>query len=293
MAQAAIRRSTQKPGRYGRKTKRILTDVLMYTVLIGISAFMMMPFLWMLSTSFKPESEVFTTTPTLFSPNSSLFAYRHLIFEQHILRNVWNSFLVAVLATLLSLLFCSLGGYGFAKYKFKGRGVLFGLLLGTLVIPPAVGMVPQYIIFLKLGWIDSYWGLIIPGAANAFGIFFMRQYISSINNELLDAGRVDGATEIGLYWRIVLPIIKPGLISLGLIFFMASWNSYLWPLVLLKSPENFTLPLMIRMQVHGLTGMTAFPYQMAASVISIVPLLIIFIVFQRRFVEGITSGAIK
>lgn len=293
MAQAAIRKSNQPSTFNSRKIKQIATDVVLYSILIGVSAFMMLPFLWMLSTSFKPESEVFTTTPTLFSPNSSLFAYKHLIFEQHILRNVWNSFVVATAATLLSLLFCSLGGFGFAKYRFKGRGLLFGLLLGTLVIPPAVGLVPQYIIFLKMGWVDSYWGLIVPGAANAFGIFFMRQYISTINNELLDAGRVDGATEFTLYWRIVLPIIKPGLVSLGLIFFMASWNSYLWPLVLLKSPENFTLPLMIRMQVHGLTGMTAFPYQMAASVISIVPLLIIFIVFQRRFVEGITSGAIK
>lgn len=275
------------------KLRGLANDVILHGILIVVSLFMILPFVWMVSTSFKPENEVYTTKPTLISPNSSFYAYEQLIVKQNILNNLKNSVVVSTLYTLAALFFCSLGGYGFAKYKFKGKNLLFTLLLGTLVIPPAVGMVPQYVIFLKLGWIDNYWGLIVPGAANAFGIFFMRQYISTIHNELIDAARIDGANEFQIYLRIILPIIAPGLTSLGLIFFMASWNSYLWPLVLLKSPENFTLPLMIRMQIHGLTGQTSFPYQMAASVISILPLLIIFLIFQRRFLEGITAGAVK
>lgn len=275
------------------KFKNTVSVLAMYAFLIIVSSCMILPFLWMLSTSFKPENEVYTTRPTLFSPNSTILAYEHLIVKQNILNALKNSLGVSTLYTVLALFFCSLGGYGFAKYNFKGKEFLFTLLLGTLVIPPAVGMVPQYVVFLKLGWVDKYWGLIVPGAANAFGVFFMRQYISSINDELLSAARVDGASEFQIYRQIILPIIRPGLTSLGLIFFMSSWNSYLWPLVLLKSPEKFTLPLMIRMQVHGLTGLTSYPYQMAASVISIAPLLIIFLIFQRRFIEGITAGAVK
>jgi ABC-type glycerol-3-phosphate transport system permease component len=135
--------------------------------------------------------------------------------------------------------------------------------------------------------------LIIPGAANAFGIFFMRQYITTISDELLDAARIDGASEFGIFGRVILPIIAPGLTSLGLIFFMGSWNNFMWPLVILKSPSNFTLPIAIRSIVGGLIGRPVFNLQMAASVISIIPLLIVFLVFQRRFVEGITAGAIK
>jgi ABC-type glycerol-3-phosphate transport system permease component len=153
-------------------------------------------------------------------------------------------------------------------------------------------MVPVFVIMRQLGWVDTFWSLIVPGAANAFGIFFMRQYITSISDELLDAARIDGAGEFGIYWRIVVPIITPGLTSLGLIFFMASWNNYLGPLIFLKSPDKFTLPLAI-FSFGGAVGLTNFNAQMAMSVISIIPLLVIFLVFQRRFVEGIQAGAIK
>jgi ABC-type glycerol-3-phosphate transport system permease component len=143
-----------------------------------------------------------------------------------------------------------------------------------------------------LSMIDTFWALILPGAANAFGIFFMRQYISSISDELLDAARIDGASEFGLYRRIIVPIIMPGLISLGIIFFMGSWNDYFGPLVFLKSPSKFTLPLAIA-SFGGAVGLTNYTAQMAMAVISIIPLLIVFLVFQRRFVDGITAGAIK
>jgi ABC-type glycerol-3-phosphate transport system permease component len=275
-----------------RKVRETAITALMYAVLIAISIFMILPFVWMLSTSFKLPEDVFGFPPVLFSSRSTLINYQYLIEEKNLLLVLWNTFFVAATSTLLSLLFCSLGGYGFAKFAFPGRNLLFGLLLATMIIPSAVTMVPSFVLMRTFGWYNTFWPLIVPGAANAFGIFFMRQYISSISDDLIDAGRIDGASEIGIYSRIVLPIIIPGLTSLGLIFFMASWNNYLGPLIWLKTPEKFTLPLAI-FQFGGAVGLTNYNGQMAMSVVSIIPLLIIFLVFQRRFVEGITAGAVK
>jgi ABC-type glycerol-3-phosphate transport system permease component len=269
-----------------------LTDFLMYAFLIAVSLFMILPFIWMVSTSLKPPDEIFAIPPILISPNSNLNAYVYLQQQYNILGIVKNTFVIAFSATILRLFFCALGGYGFAKFKFPGQGALFAFLLGTMVIPSAVTLVPVYIIMRDLKWIDTFWPLIIPGAANAFGIFFMRQYIMSVSNELMDAARIDGAGEFTIFWRIILPIIAPGLTSLGLIFFMGSWNDFIGPLIYLKSPEHFTLPLIIRSLI-GPVGRTVYDVQMATSVISLIPLLIIFLIFQRRFVEGITAGAIK
>lgn len=269
-----------------------LTDFLMYAFLIAVSLFMILPFIWMVSTSLKPPDEIFAIPPIIISPNSNLSAYVYLQQQYNILGIVKNTFVIAFSATILRLFFCALGGYGFAKFKFPGQGALFAFLLGTMVIPSAVTLVPVYIIMRDLKWIDTFWPLIIPGAANAFGIFFMRQYIMSVSNELMDAARIDGAGEFTIFWRIILPIIAPGLTSLGLIFFMGSWNDFIGPLIYLKSPEHFTLPLIIRSLI-GPVGRTVYDVQMATSVISLIPLLIIFLIFQRRFVEGITAGAIK
>ncbi len=270
-----------------------LMTLLLYAVLIGISIFMLLPFIWMLSTSLKPENEIFRLPPVVISPNFNLDAYRNLVEQRDIFRIVANTFIIAAAATLLQLFFCALGGYGFAKFTFKGREKLFAILLATMIVPFTVLMVPLYVIMLNLKWIDTFWPMIIPGAASAFGIFFMRQYISSVSDELLDAARIDGASEFAIFRRIVLPIILPGLTSLGLIFFMGTWNNFMWPLVILKSPSNFTLPIAIRSYVGGVIGRPVFNLQMAASIISILPLLLIFLVFQRRFVEGITAGAVK
>ncbi|HSJ86030.1 MAG TPA: carbohydrate ABC transporter permease [Anaerolineales bacterium] len=275
-----------------RRLSLWLTDFLMYGLLIGVSFFMVLPFIWMISTSLKPPDEIFAIPPIIISRHSSLSAYVYLQQQYNILGIVKNTFVIAFSATILRLFFCALGGYGFAKFKFPGQGALFAFLLGTMVIPGAVTLVPVYIIMRDLKWIDTFWPLIIPGAANAFGIFFMRQYIMSVSNELMDAARIDGASEFTIFWRIILPIISPGLTSLGLIFFMGSWNDFIGPLIYLKSPEHFTLPLIIRSLV-GPVGRTVYDVQMATSVISLIPLLIIFLIFQRRFVEGITAGAIK
>jgi len=254
---------------------------------------MILPFVWMISSSLKPENEIFSIPPILISKNMTLSAYKTVIVDGNILRILMNTFIVAAGATIARLFFCSLGGFGFAKYKFIGKGPLFGILVATLIVPFSVTLIPLFVIMSKLSWTNTFLPLIIPGAASAFGIFFMRQYISTINNELLDSARIDGAGEFTIFLRIIMPIVSPGMTSLGLIFFMGAWNDFLWPLVILKKPNLFTLPIAINQMIQSMIGRPVYSQQMAAAVISIIPLLIIFLVFQRRFVEGITAGAVK
>jgi ABC-type glycerol-3-phosphate transport system permease component len=276
-----------------RRLSRISVDILLYGFLIVISLYMILPFVWMISSSLKPESEIFSIPPILISRNMTLDAYKTVIFDGNILRIVLNTFIVAAGATAARLFFCSLGGFGFAKYKFIGKGPLFAILVATLVVPFSVTLIPLFVIMARIHWTNTFLPLIIPGAASAFGIFFMRQYISTINNELLDSARIDGASEFTIFLRIIVPIVTPGMTSLGLIFFMGAWNDFLWPLVILKKPDLFTLPIAIDQMIQSMIGRPVYSQQMAAAVISIIPLLIIFLVFQRRFVEGITAGAIK
>jgi ABC-type glycerol-3-phosphate transport system permease component len=264
----------------------------LYLGLMLLSIFMILPFIWMLSTSFKPYDEIFAIPPIIISQNMTLDGYRFIFQESNALRALANTALVSTAATALSLFFCGLGGYGFAKFKFPGRKTLFRFLLGTMVIPGAIMIVPSYIMMVKgFGWFNTYWPLIIPTAANAFGIFFMRQYISSVNDEILDAARIDGAGEFGIFWRVILPIVRPGLITLGLIQFMAAWNNFLLPSIYLKKQELYTLPLLM-LQMQGPAGYTQYREWMALATISVAPLLVIFLFFQRRFVEGITAGAV-
>lgn len=276
-----------------RKISRVLVGILIYGFLIIISLYMILPFVWMISTSLKPESEIFSNPPILFSRNMNFDAYRTIIVDENILRVLLNTFIVASCATIARLFFCSLGGFGFAKYKFIGKGPLFAILVATLVVPFSVTLVPLFVIMVQLKWTNTFLPLIIPGAASAFGVFFMRQYISTINNELLDAARMDGANEFTIFLRVIVPIVAPGMTSLGLIFFMGAWNDFLWPLVILKKPDLFTLPIAINQMIQSMIGRPVYSQQMAAAVISIIPLLIIFLAFQRRFVEGITAGALK
>jgi len=274
------------------RLKNLLVDAAIHIPLIAISIFMILPFVWMLSTSFKPQEEIFAQPPILISPNMSLDGYRFIFEQAGALRAFWNTLFMATTSTVLALFFCALGGYGFAKFQFPGRGVLFMFLLGTMMIPGAVTMVPSYVLMKEFGWINTFLPLIVPGAANAFGIFFMRQYISGVSDELLDAARIDGCSEFAVFWRVVLPIIAPGLTSLGLIFYLGSWNNYLGPLIYLKSPDLFTLPLKM-MTFSGPPGFSVYREMMGLAVVSVVPLLILFLILQRRFMEGITAGAIK
>jgi ABC-type glycerol-3-phosphate transport system permease component len=270
----------------------LIIRILVYAVLIVISAFMVFPFVWMVVSSLKPFPEIFSGEAFL-PMHPTLHSFRSFFEQRNAVRALWNSFYIATTSTALSLFLCALGGYGFAKFRFPGRAFLFGFVIATLAIPFAVIVVPLFVMMRNtFHWIDTPWPLIIPWAANAFGIFFMRQYMLTIPDELIDAGRVDGASEIKIFFRIVLPIARPALISLGIIFFISSWNNFLWPLVVLPSPDNWTLPLLLR-SLQGPPGRTPYDVLMAGSVVSTLPLVIGFLFVQRRLVAGILAGTVK
>jgi ABC-type glycerol-3-phosphate transport system permease component len=277
-----------RPPRRGDGPLRLVT----YVVVLLVCVAMVFPFAWMLTSSLKPFDEIFAGD-TFLPQDPTLTNYTSLFEQADALKKIWNSLFIAVTATVLSVFLCALGGYAFAKFRFPGRRVLFSMMLASLAVPFAVVMVPLFVMMRNVfHWIDTPWPLIVPGAANAFGIFFMRQYMFSISDEMLDAARVDGASEFGIFLRIVLPTSIPGLVSLAIIFFMGSWNNFLWPSAVLRSPENYTVPLMLN-SLQGPPGRTAFDVLMAGSVVSLLPLLVLFLVLQRHVIAGITAGSVK
>ncbi|GAB4530891.1 MAG: hypothetical protein OHK0046_51660 [Anaerolineae bacterium] len=267
-------------------------DVAIYVLLTTLAVFSILPFVWMTSSAFKPLAEIFAQPPRLITENMNLNAFE-FIFSNGVGRVLINTAVIATLFTIVTLFFATLAGFGFAKYTFPGRKALFSLLLAIMLVPGAVTIVPTYIVMVEIGWIDTIWPLVVPGAANAYAIFFMRQYIMAVPDELLDSARIDGCTEFGIFWRIITPLVAPGMTSLGLISFMAMWNSYLSPLIYLRSPENFTLSLYQMNIVGPIVSARPWPEWMAVGVISVVPTLIIYLMFQRRFTEGIAAGAVK
>ena len=273
------------------KRKIHLKKALVYLFLVLISIAMVLPLLWMFSSAFKPKAEIFSYPPTLVAENPTIGNFFTLFEQRPFGTNLWNSFFIAASSTILALFFCSLAAFGFAKYQFPGRDYLFLLLLGTLIVPFHVTMIPLYVFYRKIGWINKFWGLIFPGMANAFGIFFMRQYLIKIPDDFLDSARIDGCSEFKIFLGIILPIARPALTGLGIIFFMGSWNNFLWPLIILKSREMLTAVVAIRQ----LQGVLRVPYDliMAASALTVIPLIILFLVLQKQFIAGITKGAIK
>ena len=229
--------------------------------------------------------------------------YRAIVWDKFTsnYRNLWktvpfnryfiNSVFIATASTLLTLFFCSLGGYAFAKYRFRGQKILFGILLASMMVPFQVLLVPLFGLMYDIGWLNSYKAIIIPFSVGAFGVFLMRQFIVTIPTELLDAARIDGCSEFGIYYRIVLPIIKPALGALTIYSFLGSWNGYLWPLIILRDESKYTLPI----GLANLVGIYRQDYGMlmAGTLLSLMPIVILFLAMQREFVQGITLGSVK
>lgn len=275
-----------------RVRRATLVKAASYLALAAVSALMLFPFAWMLASSFKPFTEIFAGRSFL-PEQPTLANYASLFQQSDALRKVWNSLYIAALYTALAVFLCAMGGYAFAKFRFPGRGVLFGFLLATMAVPFAVVMVPLFIMMRNwFHWIDAPWPLIVPWAANAFGIFFMRQYMLSVPDDMLDAARVDGASELRIFLRIVLPVSRPGLASLAILFFVLKWNDFLWPLAVLRSEEVQTVPVMLN-SLQGPPGRTAFDVLMAGSVVSVLPMLLLFLLLQRHLVVGLTAGAVR
>lgn len=269
-----------------------LSSFIMYAVLTIIAIISLFPFYWMLVASTHRSESILNLPPPLFFGNDLVQNYTDLLDGLPFWQAMINSIFVGVVATVLVLFFCSLGGYAFAKYKFLGREKLFGLMLGTMMIPAILGIIPSFMLMRELGWLNTYLPLIIPGAANAFGIFWMRQYIqSSITDDLIDAARIDGSHEFRIYWNIVLPVITPALSALAILTFMGKWNDFFWPLLILKDEGKYTLPVALA-SLQNLYGQE-LGVQMLGSTIAILPVMLVFLMAARRFMAGLTAGAVK
>ncbi|WP_089173546.1 carbohydrate ABC transporter permease [Bosea sp. AS-1] len=258
-------------------------------VVLALLALVLTPVLWAVLSAFKSRADIFAGD--VWPRRWSLENFDELLAKTFYLRWMVNSLVVALASTALGLLFCSLGGYAFAKFDFPGKTVMFWVVIASVSIPAFTTVIPLFGWLAKLGLLDTYIVLILPFAANAFGIFLMRQYAVAIPTELLDAGRIDGAGEFRLYWSVVLPLLRPALGTVGVLIFIASWNSYIWPLVMMRTDEMLTLPV----GVATLKGdqLPEYGMLMAASVLSSVPIIIAFLIMQRQFIAGLTQGAVK
>ena len=268
------------------------SPLLAYAI-VGIGAlFMLAPFYFMFVFATHTRVEIFNLPPPLWFGDDLGANIKILTERLPFWRNLGWSVYVALASTMLTLLFCSMAGYAFALMEFRFKKVLFAVVIGTMLLPSFMSMLPTFMIMDALGWIDQPRALYIPGAASAFGIFLMRQFVlTSVPHELVEAARMDGCGEFGIYGRIVLPLLKPALGTLGLISFIASWNNFIGPLIVMRSAENFTLPLALRSLQS--TVNTEWGALMAGSAIATIPLLIMFAVFSRQLIAGLTSGAVK
>lgn len=270
--------------------KRLRT-VLLHAALGVTTIFAVAPMLWMLSASFMPTGSANTFPPPLIPRNPTLEHYRVLFGQLAVGRYLFNSALVAISATALSLFVNSMAGYAIAKLRFRARDRVFRTLSAALLIPVQVTMLPLFLLLKQLGLVNSYWGAIIPAVATIFGIFLIRQYALGIPDDLLDAARVDGASEFRIYWSIVLPVIRPILATLAIWTFLASWNDFLWPLVVLTDDQRYTLPVALA----SLSGEHVMDVElmMAGAVITVLPVIAVFLLLQRQYVQGVMQGSVK
>lgn len=272
-------------------TSRVTRSLVWMLVMIG-GLMMVVPFLWMVLTSLKTDAEAFRFPPQPLpaSPQWSNYAEAWQIAPFG--RFFFNSVVISLAVTLGSLLLNSLAAFAFAKYPFRGRNILFIGLLGTMMIPGQVTMIPSFLLLKQLAWLDTYTGLIVPGLASAFGIFFLRQAMLTIPDDYLDAARIDGASEMSIFWRIALPLVRPAVATLSVFTFLGVWNDFLGPLIVVKSESMKTLPLAISALSAGHYVMS-WPLLMAGASFVVLPVLIVYLVAQKYFVEGIAAGGLK
>jgi multiple sugar transport system permease protein len=269
------------------RTKKIV----LYVSLIVTAAITMSPIIWMVSVSLMPAGES-STYPPPFLPQEISFEHYNNLFERlNLARYMLNSTIIAVSVTFLSLIINSMAGFAFAKYRFRGRDRLFRVLIAGLVIPAQVTMLPLFLMLNKMGFINSYIGVMIPGMASIFGIFLMRQYMLSIPDSLIDAARIDGASDFRLYWKLIIPLCKPIFVTLAIFTFMGTWNDFLWPLIVMTDDTMYTLPVALA----NLMGEHAQDTElmMAGSVLTILPVMIVFMVLQKYYIRGIMMGSVK
>ena len=274
-----------------RKSKTVLGVSFHYLLLCGMATIMFFPFLYVIAASFKQGTTLLSFPPTIFPKNPNLDNYTYILTQLPVLRWYLNSTIIAAAITLGEMLLCAITGYAFAKRNFPGKNLIFALTMATLMIPSGLTLFPAFMVARNLGLIDSYAGVILPGLPSAFGVFMLRQFMQTIPDELGQAAQIDGCSDFGVFWRIILPISTPGLAVLGILAMNWSWNQLLWPLVILRSKSLTVLTV-------GLANMRTewnvhYGYLSAAVFLSVVPLMIGFLFFQRYFVAGLTAGSVK
>jgi ABC-type glycerol-3-phosphate transport system permease component len=272
-------------------TRNRVSVVVLHVVLVLAALGTLLPMIWLVASSFKGSAAIFAFPPSFLPRDATLSNYTRLFREVPFGRYFVNSVFLSTSATLISLFFSTLAGFGFAKYEFVGKRFLFTILLASMMIPFQVLLVPLFKLLKDIGWLDSYWGIIVPFMVGGFGIFLMRQFMVGVPNDLIDAARIDGCSEFGIYWRVVLPIVKPAIGALTIFVFLGQWNNYLWPLIVLRSEAKYTLPL----GLANLVGVYRQEYGMlmAGTLVALVPIVVLFMAMQREFVSGITLGAVK
>ena len=272
--------------------QKVGVKICLYLPLVIWTVVTIYPFWYMMVLATRSLSEIFAFPPPMWFGRALAENYQILLERLPFWRNVWNSVYIAVMATITTLFFCSLGGYGFAVYEFRGKKILFNIMLATIMIPALLGIIPFFIMMRYFGWINTPRALYIPGAASAYGIYLMRQYItSSVPLALVDAARIDGCTEFGIYRRIVLPIIKPGLGALGIITFLGSWDNFMGALVILRDRMTYTIPVaLLYFQWQAQTDYGAI---MVGACIAVLPLVVVFLFMSKQLIAGLTYGAVK
>lgn len=275
-------------------------DFFAYGFLIVVVLLTLYPLLWMLVSSFRPGSEIQTTPLSLNLRTLSLNNYTVLLSIVPLWVGFKNTLIVLIFKGGMTLFFCPLAGFAFAKYRFRGRKVLFSILLATFMLPTVIMLLPLFLEMGTLNWVDSYQGLIFPGAVGAFSIFWMRQQIAEVPDELLDAGKIDGCSAFGLFWRVVMPIIRPALAALAILTFIDIYNDFIWPVIITNSDDMQTLQVMLSAlytQINnaepGLAGANAWGEIIAAATLATVPVLALFLAMQRYFIRGILAGSVK
>ena len=275
-----------------RKRRRRAPNVLTYAVLFLISFIIVVPLLWMLLTSFKTDFDAISSPASPWPNPFTTEAYGTLATGNlPILRWFANSVIAATAQTAIILVTASAAAYALARLEFRGKKIVFGAIVATLLVPGVVFLIPNYLIVDSFGWLDSLWAIIVPGSAGAFGVFFLRQFFISLPNEIEEAARVDGAGDFRIFWQIILPLSRPALATLAVLSFLTNWNDFIWPIYVLLSPENLTLQPGLSV-LQG-TYSTHFGIVMAGAVIASVPVLILFTLAQKQIVESVASSGVK
>lgn len=295
---------TQKPIEYRganaaikttRDWRAVIGSMLMHVAIFALAMISLTPFFWLICATFKTSEDFFAYAFLPWShPERWTFSNYVLLFEKNPF-TTWlcNSFFLASTYTVIVVALSSLGGFALAKYRFPGKKLVMGMMLATMLLPSQVLLTPQWELMYKIGWLDTYAAILVPGAVSVFGMFLFMQAMKTVPDELLQAGRIDGCSELRLWWEVALPIVKPMLGAFTLLSFMGAWNSFLWPQIVLQSPEKYTLPIALANMLGLPEYTTPYGVLMTGTFLSILPVALLFFILQKDFIAGLASGAVK